>query len=589
MLLREENSAPTRVFVFISNIPSGLLERDDSSASAAGGAQQLHQKRARDPRYERLRRLLSDHTTGLMQLVHLEDAGSPYALALFADEVDAIAACKVTDIISPLPQDANKPPLTIRLLRTTRRSGADEVYRDTIVIDGVEVSKETLTSTKGLLEAYRGMSVPKWCSHTIEKQDCPLGQLCRRIHKKEFQVTEKRRRVDDDLGGADATLLALNGDAAAASSSSSTRRLLPQTLRGHSWETAMIPESYRVARRFVSVGATVLREAVTELRAATTSAITSSFAQQPAIQQFLATFAAAFPSPAAPSESSSWFVKLENLGSATSSFLAPWDWALHDASVGVPLLQSVAPLPPNGIPTPLERDRFLETLLDAMNRTSNRFVLAANAGEDAVRALGLNMLRALASSPKTFAAITSSSSSHSECRLVLEPWVRIPSVLHESVFMFREGKLRSVLQRRGNVRYCTRDDGKQLAQRILEDPLRAAASAISAQLKQTFHDNEAELQNVSVAVRCVCVPQRHSLSSPSPTAGSVSVDDDRTQQVKVLVTSIAAFGQEADNSAIFLEFDPVEDPTLTSKPIFNFTKHFTYRLFSRDVLQVLAK
>jgi hypothetical protein len=354
-----------------------------------------------------------------------------------------------------------------------------------------------------------------------------------------------------------------------------------------------VPEVFRMPRQWISISATVLRDAAEALRTTEPLQLQTSTA----VQQFVTAFAAFFVKPTS-SSSSSWFVKLE--GSDTSSFLSPWDWALHDRCVGIPLLKSVVPLPSNGMPTPLERDRYLEALLDAMNRTSNRFELPADADEQSIKDLGLRMLRALAASPKTFAAISNATPSANnnnsnapQFRIVIEPWVRIPTVLNESVLMFREGKLRSVLQRRGNVRYCSRDDGKQLAQRLLEDHLRAAAAAISAQITKTF-GTEDERSKTSVAVRCVCVPQRHSLQTPpsqgAATAGVVvSVDDDRTQAVKVLVTSIAAYGQEADNSAIFLEFDPVVDAELTSKPIFNFTKHFTYRLFNRDVLQVLAQ
>lgn len=81
---------------------------------------------------------------------------------------------------------------------------------------------------------------------------------------------------------------------------------------------------------------------------------------------------------------------------------APWDWALHDPTVGLPLLSYLCPYPSHGTPTPLERDVLEQRIWFWLNQLN-----AFTTGED--------VCRALRCSPRVREAVK-----HQRCRLLAQ-------------------------------------------------------------------------------------------------------------------------------------------------------------------------
>ncbi|CCW63383.1 unnamed protein product [Phytomonas sp. EM1] len=353
-----------RTFVFISDIPDFVLQPWFGDAKREATAVV---RPNRDPRYERLRRLLADHTSGLMLVMHLETKG--YGLALYASEAEALEACKTTIIPDPPAAhgEAGKEggegrslpaptPLRLRIVEKEKPPPVEAVYNPTIVIEGETVQKSDLANTRGLELTYRGRVVPKWCVNTLDKVDCPFGASCHHIHRVAYQKTiRKRPRLAYEGGGVQGS----GGlspeerravDALLMNCKLAEERLLQ--LRSSAIEhlpTAFVSFSIDDLERYLNGGGNnvlsddsddlMLREMANRLEEACRHSAPSLLSGGAIFLRF------SFPGG------------------------APWDWSLHcDREEGLPRLRKRCPFPPNGAPTPLDRDIFLQRLFYHINQ-----------------------------------------------------------------------------------------------------------------------------------------------------------------------------------------------------------------------------
>ncbi|RNF09223.1 uncharacterized protein Tco025E_07051 [Trypanosoma conorhini] len=405
----------TRTFVFVTNIPDFLLE----PLSAAGPSGTTRARANRDPRYERLRALLAANTSGVMLVMHLETRG--YALALYASEQEALAACKTT--ITPEQPGHKHPPLLLRILRRERPLPSEAVYTPTLAVEGDVVEKAELADTRGLELVYRGRAVAKWCPHTVAQEDCPFGTACYRIHRRAYQKTVlKRARVEEALSQMAPEERALV-DRITCSTRCAEENVVPP---GMGMEFSLhVPLTRDEAEALVG-GATGV----------------------PPPAAVLSRVEAACAGHAGP-----YFVKFGFPGGA------PWDWSLHDEAEGLPQLRRRVPFPANGAPTPLERDIFCQKLLYHLNQM-NCFDTPAAA------------LRALAQSPKVREALRcqlKTAAGHegeaeeagggdaAALELCVRPWIFLPTAGVEVDVLLEEGgeRVRGVVQRHGSLRLMT--------------------------------------------------------------------------------------------------------------------------------------
>ncbi|CCW70928.1 unnamed protein product [Phytomonas sp. Hart1] len=344
-----------RTFVFISGIPDFVLQPLFNDAKREAN---MITRPNRDPRYERLRRLLADHTSGLMLVMHLETKG--YGLALYASEAEALEACKAT--ITPEPRTTRNregkkeegeqsfppvEPLRLRIVEKEKPPPLEAVYTPTIVIEGETVLKSELANTRGLELTYRGQVVPKWCRNTLDKMDCYFGASCHHIHRLVYQKTlRKRPRLDDSgmqgPGGLSAEEQRAVDDLLINFKLSEERLLQIRSPSIERLPSVFVPFSIDELERYLHGSGSddaVLMEMKDRVEEACRLGGPSLLSNGPFFPRF------SFP------------------GSS------PWDWALHcEHKEGLPRLRKVCPFPPNGAPTPLERDIFLQRLFYHLNQ-----------------------------------------------------------------------------------------------------------------------------------------------------------------------------------------------------------------------------
>lgn len=479
-----------RTFVFICEIPDFLLQpiHGDTStdAAASGGGNRRAGSSNRDPRYERLRRLLADHSSGVMLAMHLETKG--YGLALYASEEEALAACKAA--MTPEQTGMHFPPLKLRIVEKEKPAPPEAVYSPDITIDGAAVPKAGLAVTRGLDLAYRGRSIPRWCAATLEEKDCPFGANCHKIHSAEFQTTvRKRPRVDvEDITGSRlseeeahrVSLLLRDGRAAEAA-------LVPPELRLSPEGDVYVPvTAAEVAALLASVDAhRDNKRRATESNTTATTPTTASATTAAAIDSLSARVQQALDgSPQGQQlKARPFFVRLSFPGGA------PWDWSIQcdstdttsggsncggggGSSGGLATLRRLCPLPASGAPTPLDRDLVCQRAFYHMNRlnafTDARRAVAAVAASPTV-ADGFAQFQRSSSStttgasegvrgdaegPGATATAATTATGAPPLYLVLRPWVCLPTVGHEaSAFIERGGRrLRGIVQRYGQQR-----------------------------------------------------------------------------------------------------------------------------------------
>lgn len=428
-----------RTFVFISAIPPSILEPLDAPSSPSGSRQAKYSLE-----YERLRRLLVKHTSGVMLAMHLGASGKPFGLALYASEAEAIQACKATITTG----EKESTPLRLRILTQPKPKPREAVYSSTIVIDGEEVEKSTLATTKGLELAFRSQAIPQWCPQTLRGEDCPFGVACQRIHKAAVQVTVRKRRRDVAEGML--TQMSSTETQALSELFSQARgvclpilyqTLVPPTLRLPGMERAV-----SVALEAELVQQWLLGSSEGDTAAAEASVIK---AVKAAVQ------GSALPPP--------YFLRLNLPGGA------PWDAALWEEEGGSLLaqLRHECPFPSNGAPTPLERDEFLQRLLYWLNRTA-----AAETVESGVKAVRCSprvkaaLRHHLQEQHSSASAIRKSksedgaalSSTSTVLYLSVLPWVPLPCVAAEATYLtgdLDESAVGVVLQRKAHLRSMT--------------------------------------------------------------------------------------------------------------------------------------
>ncbi|ORC85740.1 uncharacterized protein TM35_000331970 [Trypanosoma theileri] len=441
-----------RTFVFITNIPDFLLEPMEVSSNISSRA-----RANRDPRYERLRSLLAANTSGVMIVMHLETRG--YALALYASEQEALAACKTTIT----PQNGNPPqqypPLQLRILQRERPAPCEAVYTPTITIEGTTVQKSDLVPTRGLELVYRGRAVARWCPHTQAHEDCLFGTSCHRIHLKAYQHTvRKRPRMDviTGTGGTANNTTATTTSAIGAIEAEMTREEM-EVVRNVTRSTRLTEELLVPAEMQLdfSVYVSITHEealslvgntgstACSNTIAATATAVRANIVKR--VKESCSTYKGPY------------FIRFAFPGGA------PWDWSLHDESEGLPQLRQRAPFPENGAPTPLERDLFCQKLLYHVNQM-NKFTTIDAA------------LRAFETSPRVCEALhqylqqendqkdkkeknsnEDSSGTSTMIELCIRPWLFLPTADMETVVLLEKGGeyIRGVAQRHAALRLMT--------------------------------------------------------------------------------------------------------------------------------------
>ncbi|KAG5502853.1 hypothetical protein JKF63_04623 [Porcisia hertigi] len=463
-----------RTFVFISDIPDFLLQPIIKGDGDRNGAN-AHNKSALattavaskfDLRYERLRRLLVEHSSGVMLVMHLESKG--YALALYASEGEALAACKAD--ITPEQPGRKYPPLRLRIIEKEKPRPPESVYQPCLVVEGEEVRKEELADTRGLELVYRGRMVAKWCARTLAGQDCYFGVACLKLHKAAVQRTlRKRPRIEEDDAGSHLTREQQETVRYLLSSVETARAALTpasMTMRGSTY----VPVSLEEMK--------VLTRLECEASSSTFLAGSESLEAHPVYQALLQRIDGALQSQRASGvatvagEPTAFFPRLSCPGGA------PWEWTLESED-GRRRLRQRCPPPANGAPTPLERDLYTQRLWYHMNQLnrchSARDVLRMLGGSrrvrEAVRRLSETIkdssvplqssisadgeVRANASPPSFSSSLPDTKTA--ELTLCLQPWLYLPTVGCEvTAYLERGGRrVRGVVQRYAQVRLMT--------------------------------------------------------------------------------------------------------------------------------------
>lgn len=425
-----------RSFVFISRIPPPLLEPLYDEDEHQVGKPRKH-KSYRDPAYERLRRLLVAHTSGVMLVMHLGDRG--FGLALYASEEEALQACR--SVIYPDGRPAEEQhgtsiPLQLRIVQKDRPLLPEAVYTPTILIEGEEVRKDSLAMTLGLERVYRSQAVPQWCPETKRGVDCVMGMSCRRIHLAAVQRTGRKRprmpgegEEDEASGWMSAKEEEVVGAVVEESSRSDAayERLVPPPLRrpgvGGEGSTIRVPLTRERLRAWLGVKFS--------------ADATSSELEMNIVEEMKTAM-----KKAKTKEGALFFFRLSLPGGA------PWEWALCDEAVGLPQLRSLCPLPENGAPTPLERDVLSQQLWFWLNQLC---------AFDSVK----EGIAAIRKSKRVRDAVEESCGALDDVSVVALPWLYLPTVTTEcSCFITglgggggKEGDHRvRVLQRRGELR-----------------------------------------------------------------------------------------------------------------------------------------
>ncbi|KAG5476992.1 hypothetical protein LSCM1_05326 [Leishmania martiniquensis] len=443
-----------RTFVFISNIPDFLLEpiiKGDRASSDSASRKLSAAASNFDLRYERLRRLLVEHSSGVMLVMHLESKG--YALALYASEGEALAACRAE--IIPEQPGREYPPLRLRIIEEEKPRPPEPVYNPCLLVEGEKVRKEELADTRGLELVYRGCAVAKWCARTLAGEDCFFGVSCLKLHKAAVQRTvRKRPRIEDDDAGAH-----LSHEQQA-----TVRHLLASV---EAARAALTPASMTMKHCASVPVSTEEMEALSQLSP-------ESLEADPTYQAVLRRIDSALHSQRAAmdaGEPTAFFPRLSCPGGA------PWDWSIESED-GRRLLRQRCPLPANGAPTPLERDLYMQRLWYHMNQLnrchSARDVLRMLCGSRRVREAlrqrreaicdgSVSSLSGTRADGEAHASASSHLSSSSPAlraagmNICLLPWMYLPTVGCEvTAFLERGGRrVRGVVQRYGQVRLMT--------------------------------------------------------------------------------------------------------------------------------------
>ncbi|CAJ1026512.1 hypothetical protein, conserved [Leishmania lindenbergi] len=457
-----------RTFVFISGIPDFLLEpivKGDKSSNGVATTKSAAVEAAVtskfDLRYERLRRLLVEHSSGVMLVMHLESKG--YALALYASEREALAACKAD--ITPEQPGRKYPPLRLRIIEKEKPCPPEPVYNPYLIVEGEEVRKEELADTRGLELVYRGRAVAKWCARTLAGEDCYFGVSCLKLHKNATQRTvRKRPRVEDVDVSAHLT----------SEQQAAVRHLLSSV---EASRAALTPVPMIMKNcTYVPVSAEemeMLNRLACEAPSCTFLPAFESLEAHPTYQALLQRIDDALQSQRAATvvtaggESTAFFPRLGCPGGA------PWDWSV-ESEEGRRLLRQRCPLPANGAPTPLERDLYTQRLWYHMNQLNRchsardvvRMLCGSRRVREALRRCSEAINDASVPSPsgtraddkaQTNVSPSSSTTKASGLAICLQPWLYLPTVGCEvTAYLERGGRrIRGVVQRYGQVRLMT--------------------------------------------------------------------------------------------------------------------------------------
>jgi hypothetical protein len=452
-----------RTFVFISNIPDFLLQpvlRSGGKDRAADASAKTSLAASKfDLRYERLRRLLVEHSTGVMLVMHLETKG--YALALYASEGEALAACKAD--ITPEQPGQKFSSLRLRILEKEKPPPPEPVYNPYLTVEGEEVRKVDLADTRGLELVYRGRALAKWCPRTLAGEDCHFGVSCLKLHRAAVQRTvRKRPRIDDD---------------AEAHLSAEQHGVVQQLLTCvKDARVALAPASLELNGCLYVPVTQAEMEGICDVHLDSPSADCHLSPEREVLYQAvlkrveaaMASTSSSSPEAAPPTSSStsrSYFPRLSCPGGA------PWDWTVESYE-GRRMLRGDCPLPANGAPTPLERDLYIQRLWYYMNQRNRcgtaqevlRMLRGSRRVRDALRRRSADQVTAVAhqrtTDPEGEAPSTDGATdkaSRSPLFICLQPWLYLPTVGCEvTVFLERGGRrVRGAVQRYGQLRLMT--------------------------------------------------------------------------------------------------------------------------------------
>ena len=449
----------TRTFVFITNVPSGI---DD----------------------DKLKEALRDNANEVMGVCTLPGEG--YAMALFGSKPAALAACSNFDA------PGMEPPLRLRAIKQESKSKVEDVFKLTVTIEGEEVDKRTLVPSRGYEDVTKGNSVPRWCSYTKRGEDCPDGVACRFIHKKEHQVTEKRKRDD---GRAEHAIIAAPCNI--------TLSDIPGQFRAPSEIVQLSPDDVRALLSDEASSKIVenLEKAANKLNA-----------------------------------KDGLFVRLDVRGGA------PVDVPFSSAT-RLGELKALAPIPDNGIPTPLERDEYFATVLHSCNSM--------------LRSSASNGAKMLVESPAVRQKLEAASGS---IALRVAPWRRVDDLFGEVRIFIRNKAVFCVIQRHDAV----------LSMKCLDELITEEETKASETVENFAHEIDSWLlANVELPDDLTCC-----MNVMMPKNGSGE---------KPWITSVKDYASVAQECTIF----PSLTPELRCTPLWRRVKYARVPHFSRELLESL--
>lgn len=497
---------------------------------------------------------------GLLGAV-MEDE-STIGLAIFDNVQSALAACKENIVFkSQKDSSGNTMPYiaSLKIVETENQARAvEDVWVDTVTVEGVKIKKDQLENTYGLQRALRGLQGFKWCSHTENKESCPLSTKCKFLHLKEYQTVRKRLRTS-----ASDTV----------SSLSEERNILLSSLKGLPFTQiplASVTLTPKVASALLAGDLDALRSLAYELFGNASDTTTR--------------------------ERAASFLKMESelVGSTELDIFT-------ETENGIKYLKEKAKcvLPSNSAPTPPEKDAFIREIIKRRNigsaliaREHVDAITAANGDSASITEAHIRRLNIFFSSPAIQAQLANAP--NITLRITLVPRLDISSVLQEMTFFIKDSIVVCVTQHYDDVlapgnlfdengmlsdEYNFINERARNVRSALEQWAKTQSSSVSAAVHVAFP---------AKVLKAESLPTQDSIT-PSPSSLlhlPEAISSDQFTNSTPVILNVKLYDAATARSSLFS--GSVRDETRTTRPLWRRLKTSPTPMFERSTIDKFA-